>query len=275
MTKSGIAAAQPLVQKQLLNFRKTGLLRFLSHHDLMTVFARAVRRAALPIRWTAGFNPQVRLSLPAALEVGVAALADPLELELTAWLPPPQVQARLNRCLPPDLQIVAARLTAPVRAGAIAAFSRFRWAAAAARAEAIRPEAVAVLHELPRFEVPRVLPPKRGNTHPRRRLVDVRRALVRIAVLPDGSFDWIIRHGDGAVPRVAELAAALRALSGPMPSPAALTERDVVPVGTVERTSVGLLPMVVNFLDADWWKQPVVETLVAESDEAADEVSCA
>lgn len=266
------AAAKPLVQKLILSFRKAGLLRFLSHHDLMGVFARACRRAELPVRQTVGFNPQPRLSFPAPLEVGVAALRDPLEVELTAWVPAAEVVTRLNAHLPAGLGLIGARLTAPIRAGAVAAWSRYRWEPSPA--DGVVPEAAERLARLGAFLVPRVLPPKRGSTQPRRRQVDVLAVLAGLR--SDGpAIEWLVRHGETAVPRAAEMAAALRAISREGSPRAEVSEAEVVPVGAVVRTEVGLKPTVVNFLDADWWKQPAVDSTIEESLPASDEVTCA
>ncbi|HTL53656.1 MAG TPA: TIGR03936 family radical SAM-associated protein [Planctomycetota bacterium] len=262
--------ARPLVQKLLLRFQKAGLLRFLSHHDLMSVFARALRRAGLPIRQTAGFNPQMRLSFPAPLEVGVAALADPVELELTEWLTPAETVARLNATLSEGLRILDARLSAPVRAGAMAAWSRYRWAGAFDAG--VTAEGVARFQACPAFAVPRVLPPKRGGKELRRKRVELKRSLAAITIAPAG-VEWIVRHGEFAVPRVAEMAAALRVCSQAGADAPEVREAEVVPVGDVLRIEVGLQPAVVNCLDADWWKQPVVEPSVEESSQPLEEAS--
>src|SRR3990167_11377873 len=54
-----------------LRFQKKGTLRFISHHDLMRLLERALRRAELPIKMTQGFNPRLRMSFPLALALGI------------------------------------------------------------------------------------------------------------------------------------------------------------------------------------------------------------
>ena len=46
----------------------------------MGVFARAFRRAGLPLRMSQGFNPRPRFSLPAPLPVGIEGLEEELRL---------------------------------------------------------------------------------------------------------------------------------------------------------------------------------------------------
>ena len=74
-------------QKVEIRFEKSEAVRFISHHDVMRAFQRAVRRADLPVRLTQGFNPRPRIIFPAALELGIASLDEAAELELTQCLP--------------------------------------------------------------------------------------------------------------------------------------------------------------------------------------------
>ena len=50
-----------LGDKFRLRFEKAGVLRLLSHHDLMRVLERMLRRAGLPFKSTAGFHPGPRI----------------------------------------------------------------------------------------------------------------------------------------------------------------------------------------------------------------------
>ncbi len=56
-----------------VRFRITGTMRFLSHAETGRVFQRAFARAALPVRYSEGFNPHPRMSLPLPRPVGVEA----------------------------------------------------------------------------------------------------------------------------------------------------------------------------------------------------------
>ncbi|MEW6523817.1 MAG: TIGR03936 family radical SAM-associated protein [Bacillota bacterium] len=93
-----------------VRFTKTGLSSFLSHLDLMRTMERALRRAALPMAYTAGFNPRPRLSFGPALPVGTASLAEYLDVELQDPVDPEVVPAVLNPKLPAGIEITGARL---------------------------------------------------------------------------------------------------------------------------------------------------------------------
>ncbi len=56
-----------------IRFRIGGVLRFLSHAQTLRVFERALARSAVPVRYTEGFNPHPKLSLPLPRPVGVGS----------------------------------------------------------------------------------------------------------------------------------------------------------------------------------------------------------
>jgi radical SAM-linked protein len=109
-------SAAMILQKVEIRFEKSEAIRFISHHDLMRALMRAVRRSALPVRLTEGFNPRPRLIFPVALEVGVASLDEVAEIELTQCLNIQEFQARLSSALPPGLTVKSARELPPRRA---------------------------------------------------------------------------------------------------------------------------------------------------------------
>jgi radical SAM-linked protein len=100
---------EPIRDKVRIRFRKGGDLRLVSHHDLMQCFERMLRRAALPFHSTEGFNPKPRMAFALSLALGVAGLEEVLELELDAFLPPEEIQARLSEHAPPGLDILSVR----------------------------------------------------------------------------------------------------------------------------------------------------------------------
>ncbi|MCK4294913.1 MAG: TIGR03936 family radical SAM-associated protein [Planctomycetes bacterium] len=55
----------------LVKFRIWGNLRFLSHAETLKVFQRACVRAGINVRYSEGFNPRPKLSLPLPRSVGV------------------------------------------------------------------------------------------------------------------------------------------------------------------------------------------------------------
>jgi len=111
------SAGQGIAQKIQLLFSKTDATRFLSHHDMMRLFARACRRAEIPLRLTQGFDPRPRMVFATALELGVCSDAEVLEMELARWMAPERISSQLQRCLPSGIGLGKVRLLPPRRSG--------------------------------------------------------------------------------------------------------------------------------------------------------------
>ena len=88
-------------------FSKTGDLRFIGHLDLQQLFERALRRSGLPLRYSQGFSPKVRLSLASALPLGFTSTAEMLDFWLNQPVEPAAIQAQLNAALPADIRILS------------------------------------------------------------------------------------------------------------------------------------------------------------------------
>jgi len=108
----------PLIQRVRVRFRKAGPARFLSHHDLMRLFERATRMAAIRVRMTSGFNPHPRISFPLALGLGIEGRNEVVEIELAEWMPANEIRRRLSERLPEGMEITSAKVISP-RAKAI------------------------------------------------------------------------------------------------------------------------------------------------------------
>jgi len=96
-----------------VRFSKQGDIRFTSHHDLMRLFERALRRAGLPTAMSQGFNPRPRISLPAPLSVGIEGHNEVFDFELREWVQPEEARQRLERELPEGIRIRAVRVLPP------------------------------------------------------------------------------------------------------------------------------------------------------------------
>ncbi len=98
--------AEPVVQRLRIRYAKRGRLRFSSHRDFQRAFERAVRRAGVPVAFSAGFSPHPRISYANAAPTGIGSEAEYLEIALTRPCDVGNVQRVLDRALPPDLDIV-------------------------------------------------------------------------------------------------------------------------------------------------------------------------
>jgi radical SAM family uncharacterized protein/radical SAM-linked protein len=89
-------------------YEKTGPAAYLSQLELQAVFERALRRAGLPLSFSAGFHPMPKLSFGMALPVGVASKAEWINVFLRQDFEPEDVAARLARVMPMGLTPIKA-----------------------------------------------------------------------------------------------------------------------------------------------------------------------
>ena len=99
-------------QRVRLRYSVEGDKRFLSHHDMMRLWLRALRRTGLPLRMTEGFHIRPRVSFAMARGVGIASQAEWLEFELTDWVNPDLAARKLAAQLPPDIVLREAQVVA-------------------------------------------------------------------------------------------------------------------------------------------------------------------
>jgi radical SAM-linked protein len=94
-------------QHLLVRYAKRGKMRFASHLDVARAFERGVRRAGLPIAYSAGFTPHPKISYAGGAPTGVASEAEYLSLTLTSWTEADAVRDRLNAALPDGIDVIA------------------------------------------------------------------------------------------------------------------------------------------------------------------------
>src|SRR3954462_15701874 len=96
----------PTVQKLRIRYAKRGRLRFASHRDLARALERALRRAQIPMAFSAGFTPHPKISYLGAAPTGAASEAEYLEIGLAERRDPEQVRAALDDALPADVAVL-------------------------------------------------------------------------------------------------------------------------------------------------------------------------
>jgi len=88
-----------------MRFAKLGDGRFLSHLELVTLFARAVKRAGIPIRFSEGFHPLPRIIFGPALPVGIESEYEYVDMEIIGGCGSAEIMSSLNRTLPDWIRI--------------------------------------------------------------------------------------------------------------------------------------------------------------------------
>jgi radical SAM-linked protein len=99
-------ASLPAAQHLVVRYAKRGKMRFASHRDVARAFERGVRRAGLPIAYSAGFSPHPKISYVGGAPTGVASEAEYLTIALTSTEAVAQVRERLDAALPDGIDVV-------------------------------------------------------------------------------------------------------------------------------------------------------------------------
>ncbi|HET6816180.1 MAG TPA: TIGR03936 family radical SAM-associated protein [Mycobacteriales bacterium] len=208
----------PVVQRLRIRYAKRGRMRFTSHRDVARALERALRRAQLPMAYSAGFSPHPKVSYAGASPTGVASEAEYLEIALAEMREPDDVRRALDAALPPGLDIVEVVEAAP--GGSLGErITASRWRVELREVDAGEAEAA-----IERFLTLGTAPVER-LTKDGTRTVDARAAVVHLAVgaaeaggfAPCAILDLVVRHTTPAV-RPDDVMTALRQAAA-LPTP--------------------------------------------------------
>ncbi len=96
----------PTVQRLTIRYAKRGRMRFASHRDVARAIERGVRRAGLPVAYSAGFSPHPRISYSGGAPTGAASEAEYLEIAVTSQCEPDDICRRLDAALPDGIDVI-------------------------------------------------------------------------------------------------------------------------------------------------------------------------
>jgi radical SAM-linked protein len=103
----------PAVQKLRVRYAKRGRLRFSSTRDFQRALERALRRAAVPMAFSAGFHPHPKISYANAAPTGTASEAEYFEISVTDRVDPDSLRDALDEALPVGLDVLQVVEAAP------------------------------------------------------------------------------------------------------------------------------------------------------------------
>lgn len=99
-------ARQPApVQRLRLCYSKLGTARFASHRDFARAFERALRRAGVPMAFSSGFSPHLRISYAGVAPTAAASYAEYADIAVLEVLDPDGLRDALNEVLPPGFRV--------------------------------------------------------------------------------------------------------------------------------------------------------------------------
>ena len=96
----------PVAQRLVIRYAKRGRMRFASHRDIARAIERGVRRAGLPVAYSAGFSPHPKISYSGGVPTCAASEAEYLEISLTGACAAPDVRDRLDAALPDGVDVI-------------------------------------------------------------------------------------------------------------------------------------------------------------------------
>lgn len=93
-----------------VEYEKKGALIYISHLDLIRVWERLLRRTELPLRFTEGFNPRVKMDFCPPLPMGVIGENEVMDFFLTEEVELKEILNRLKANTPDGLGIKRIRI---------------------------------------------------------------------------------------------------------------------------------------------------------------------
>ncbi len=102
------ATVAPTKGQVRVKWGRTGLTRFLSHLDNLRVIERALRRSELPVEYSQGFHPHMKISFGPPLPLGYTSESEYFDLALE-WPFTSDMAKRLKDTLPDGFYLIMAR----------------------------------------------------------------------------------------------------------------------------------------------------------------------
>lgn len=102
-----------------IKFRKTGIMKFIGHLDVMRYFQKAIRRADVEICYSGGFSPHQIMSFAAPLGVGITSNGEYVDIEVHSTGTTAEMLERLNAVMAEDFEIAEYKLLPDTAANAM------------------------------------------------------------------------------------------------------------------------------------------------------------
>ena len=88
-----------------IRFRKVGMLKYISHLDLQRTFARVLTRSGIPVWYTQGFNPHIKMVFSLPLSVGSEGECEYLDIKITEPMSFDEMKRRLDKATTEELSV--------------------------------------------------------------------------------------------------------------------------------------------------------------------------
>ena len=99
-----VTRVKRVIVKFRIQFEKRGAIRFTSHKDVMRIFERAFAAGGVPVAFSEGFHPHVRMSFGPPLKTGWESLEEYMDVQLVT--PMDDMAAAVNPKLPDGIRVM-------------------------------------------------------------------------------------------------------------------------------------------------------------------------
>lgn len=89
-----------------IKFKKTGIMRYIGHLDVMRYFQKVNRRAGVDIAYSAGFSPHQLMSFASPLGLGLTSEGEYLDMEVHSCESSRSMAERMNAVMAEGMEIV-------------------------------------------------------------------------------------------------------------------------------------------------------------------------
>jgi radical SAM-linked protein len=96
--------------RYVIKFSKESDIKFVSHLDLLRTIQRVVRRTALPVEYSKGFNPHMNTALAQPLSVGMYSKGEYMDVVFTETVEESQIIDAFNKNAPSGIKLLDAVL---------------------------------------------------------------------------------------------------------------------------------------------------------------------
>ena len=183
-------------RKYEILFSKTDQARFFGHLEMVKLFSRAINRAGITVKYSKGFHPKPRLSFKDALPVGLESHHEILHISAADDISGDEILKRLNLQLPQGLMVDDCRLIddgPPAESNKLTTYQIFL------------PTGIFNAETLKDFHLQSEHVVTKTNRKGKVIKLDLRAAVVNIAVVTDSKIEMVLQPSFGKIVRPNEI----------------------------------------------------------------------
>ena len=100
--------------RYLIKYTKDSEIKFIAHLDLMRTLQKIIKRSALPVEYSKGFNPHMAVSIAQPLSVGVHSSGEYMDVVLNEELEEEYIRTKMSEKTPRGIKILDVVKVIPV-----------------------------------------------------------------------------------------------------------------------------------------------------------------